>query len=182
MTRLCRDCSEEKPLDDFPRNKSRPLGRGYVCRPCAAARTKAWTAKNKARAAATGKRWREANRDKQRASSRAYYARNTERLRERSRELNARLEVKAAQRWVWIKRKYGLTRDQWLHMFSMQQGACACCRSPNSGSKRGWHTDHNHRTQKVRGIVCHQCNMMIGAARDSIAILECGKEYLRAYS
>lgn len=112
------------------------------------------------------------------ARTKAWYQKN----RARPRRLLPAAELKENARWAWIKRKYGLTREQWLWMFSMQGGACACCRSPDPGSKRGWHTDHNHRTQKVRGILCHPCNMMIGAARESLRVLDCGKEYLRAYS
>lgn len=180
--RTCRDCRLEKSLDDFPRDKNRALGRGYICKPCMAHRTKLWYRANKEKSLETGKRWREANREKQRASSRKHYAKNAERLRSRSRELNARPEGKARSRREWLKRKYGLTPDQWTHLFQMQQGACAICRSPSPGSKRGWHTDHDHRTHRVRGILCHSCNVMLGAARDSVTILDLGKAYLRAYS
>jgi hypothetical protein len=102
------------------------------------------------------------------------------RLRARSRELNARPEAKRRSRAGWLKRKYKLSEQDWLYLFSIQQGACAICRSPSPGSKRGWHTDHDHRTGKVRGILCHPCNMMLGGARDCAAILESGKAYLRA--
>lgn len=181
--RTCSDCEKHQPLENFGRSKSRPLGRTYICKPCVGLRTHAWYLKNKGRAKATGKRWREGNREKQRASSRAHYARNAERIRKQT---NARRAAdpksRDVTRWNGIRRNYGLTRERWLWMFSMQNGACACCRSPDPGSKNGWHTDHDHRTGKVRGILCHKCNVMIGAARDSAAILDLGKAYLRAYS
>jgi hypothetical protein len=177
--RACNDCNKRKLLDDFPRDKNRPLGRGYICKTCAVVRTRAWYKTNKKRALTNSKRWRETNRLKQRASSRKYYAKNATRLRARSRELNARPEAKAAARWCWVKRKYGLTKEQWLDIFEVQGRRCACCRSAEPSSKRGWHTDHDHKTEKLRGIVCHPCNVMLGAARDSIEILEAGKRYLR---
>jgi hypothetical protein len=177
--RTCSDCKKHMLLDEFSRDKNRPHGRSYLCKPCVRARVKAWTKKNTARARATGKRWRENNREKMRASSRASYARNAERLRARSRELSKRPEAKAASRRDWLKRKYGLTPEDWTFRFGAQGGACAICRNPDPGSKRGWHTDHDHRTGKVRGILCHKCNVLLGAAVDSPAILELAKAYLR---
>jgi hypothetical protein len=37
MTRRCVGCGQRKPLDEFARNRSQAQGRGYHCRPCAAA-------------------------------------------------------------------------------------------------------------------------------------------------
>ena len=39
--------------------------------------------------------------------------------------------------------------------------------------------DHNHKTGKVRGIICGACNMMLGSARDSIETLLNAAEYLK---
>jgi len=39
--RPCSECKETKPLEDFPRDKSKKLGRNYICRVCANDRQKA---------------------------------------------------------------------------------------------------------------------------------------------
>lgn len=99
---------------------------------------------------------------------------------EKVRETNKRWRAKntAALRWYNIKRQYGLSRKQWEDLFDLQGNACAICRSETPGARHGWHTDHIHGTKKVRGILCHQCNTMIGRARDNPDILILGAEYL----
>jgi len=39
--------------------------------------------------------------------------------------------------------------------------------------------DHCHSSGKVRGLLCHNCNVMIGHARDNVSILETAIEYLK---
>lgn len=182
-TRPCHDCLVEKPLEAYPRDKNRALGRGYICKACAVLRTRAWYANNKDRSLATGKRWRKANPEKHRASHRAFYARNAVRIRAAT---NAKRAADPTQRsrahWAWIKRKYGLTKEQWLAIFDAQGERCAICRAQEPKSAHGWHTDHDHKTGEVRGILCHLCNRMLGFARDEPARLRAGASYLERTS
>lgn len=55
-------------------------------------------------------------------------------------------------------KKYGITWKQRMEMFQKQDGKCALCFKPESLMKRRMHTDHNHRTKKVRALVCFFCN------------------------
>jgi hypothetical protein len=45
-SRRCSRCKVVKPLEDFPRHRSQPLGRGYHCKVCHAAITRANIKKN----------------------------------------------------------------------------------------------------------------------------------------
>ncbi len=67
-----------------------------------------------------------------------------------------------------IVRLYGITRAQWDALFESQGRCCANseCRASSPG-KRPWHTDHDHKTKKVRGILCGRCNVSIGLCDDS---------------
>lgn len=67
-----------------------------------------------------------------------------------------------------MKQRYGLTQDQWQLLFESQDEKCACCGSTSSGSKKGWHTDHDHLTEEVRGILCAKCNTVLGMLGDTI--------------
>ena len=40
--RICRQCGEKKPLDEFHRNKNKPRGRHIVCKVCAIENTRRW--------------------------------------------------------------------------------------------------------------------------------------------
>lgn len=80
-------------------------------------------------------------------------------------------------------RKFGLDRAAWSALFVSQGNACAICRStetkPGRGGHPQWHTDHDHATGKVRGILCHSCNTGIGLLRDDAGLLEAAAAYLR---
>lgn len=80
-----------------------------------------------------------------------------------------------------LKHKYGLDNRGWESLFNNQGSRCAVCRASVPGHVHGWHTDHNHVTGEVRGILCHHCNVMLGGSKDSGATLQLGAEYLASY-
>lgn len=85
------------------------------------------------------------------------------------------------ERWRHIKRKYNLTQEQWEALFKAQGSCCAICGTTDPGSPKGWHTDHCHETNKVRGILCMGCNRGIGYIREP-EHLELAAEFLRKHS
>lgn len=80
-----------------------------------------------------------------------------------------------------LKREYGIDGKQWQEMFAEQDSQCAICKSSEPGSTHGWHTDHIHGTKIVRGILCHQCNTMLGRAKDNPATLAKAIIYLNRH-
>lgn len=73
--------------------------------------------------------------------------------------------------------RYGVTMEDKQEMLSQQGGVCACCGGVDS-TAHGWHTDHDHETGKVRGVLCHHCNVMLGQAGDNLDRLLEGMHYL----
>ena len=74
---------------------------------------------------------------------------------------------------VWKRkdrlRKYGMTLAQYDHMYTVQNGQCAICdRAMPSGKAT---VDHCHGTGIVRGLLCIQCNTIVGMAHDDVRIL-----------
>lgn len=64
-----------------------------------------------------------------------------------------------------LRDAFNLTLDQWNRILEHQGGVCAICkRVPRAGSH--WHTDHDHKTGLVRGILCSQCNRALGKIED----------------
>jgi hypothetical protein len=106
-----------------------------------------------------------ANRARARATERAGYRRNTE-------------QVRAAKRDAHYLRKYGITRAQRDEMLVAQDGKCLICETSNWG-KKGPAVDHCHTTGRVRGLLCGNCNTMIGLAHEDPAILLKAIEYLK---
>ena len=60
--------------------------------------------------------------------------------------------------------RYGLNRKEVLALWAAQDKKCHICKVPLDMfmGKKGGHVDHDHDTGKVRGILCKQCNSVIG--------------------
>ena len=104
-----------------------------------------------------------------------------ERNLERDRSNNRRWFIKNKQkRREWSrKRKYGISRDDFEFIFGSQERCCGICGVPEPGTTSGqWDVDHDHTTNRVRGVLCHSCNMLLGGARDSVEILQNAIQYL----
>jgi hypothetical protein len=63
-----------------------------------------------------------------------------------------------------LKLKYGVTEEMYLSTLASQDGKCGICGATESGRRdTPWLlVDHNHTTDKVRGLLCHPCNVAIG--------------------
>jgi hypothetical protein len=76
-------------------------------------------------------------------------------------------------------KKRGISWDDYLKMSSEQSGVCAICGKPNRMKYRRRLTiDHDHKTNKVRGLLCHHCNMGLGSFGDMPELLEKAASYL----
>lgn len=63
-------------------------------------------------------------------------------------------------------------------MLLKQDGHCAVC--PSIPKKRRLAVDHNHKTGKIRGLLCYRCNYSIGYLRDSSILARRIADYLDA--
>jgi hypothetical protein len=74
---------------------------------------------------------------------------------------------------------YGVGPAEYDRLFEMQSGKCAICRKRQTDRRLA--VDHDHKTGGVRGLLCKRCNHdLLGAAYDTVAILESAVAYLRA--
>ena len=64
-------------------------------------------------------------------------------------------------------------------MLNKQNNSCAICKKNQIDLKKIMSVDHNHQTNKVRGILCHGCNVGIGFFEDNIEFLKQAIKYLR---
>jgi len=75
-----------------------------------------------------------------------------------------------------LKRRYGITQDDFDAMLAEQGNLCLIC-----ASKSELVVDHCHQTGKVRGLLCVLCNGLLGQARDDVKILGKAIRYLRKH-
>ena len=80
-----------------------------------------------------------------------------------------------------LKGIYGITLKEWEQLLTSQDNKCGICGNSNT-SKKNFHTDHNHTTGQVRGLLCYKCNSGIGSFDDKIDILEKAITYLKKYN
>lgn len=72
--------------------------------------------------------------------------------------------------------KYNITPDEYLRMVDEQRGRCAICHE--LPSKRALAVDHDHETNKVRGLLCIKCNTGLGLFNNNIRLLAQALVYL----
>lgn len=101
-------------------------------------------------------------------------------VKEKRKILSQTERYKTRKRASLYKVKYGITLEQYDKMFSRQSGTCAICLSINPSGRR-LHIDHNHKTGRVRGLLCYRCNAAIGYAREDRNIISEIFRYLLKY-
>lgn len=116
------------------------------------------------------------NKEKRMEAFRAYLVKNPEK-RELYRQREKTPEAKAKKRERHLKRKFGITHQQFEAILFEQDGKCAICKVPQALVKR-FRVDHNHVTNEVRGLLCQNCNSMLGQSGDSVSTLAEAIKYL----
>lgn len=117
ITRACRKCGQEKPLEEFAKNKECVLGHSHICKQCKAEQSRKWHAANFEKARENNRKWHAANFEKAREKHRKWRAANPEKIREirhKWREANTEKERQRYRKWyaanteklLEMKRKY----------------------------------------------------------------------------
>lgn len=79
---------------------------------------------------------------------------------------------------------FGITLEEFKVLRESQQDCCAICgihelECRNLKTKYyGLYVDHCHLNDKVRGLLCHNCNLILGHAKDNKSVLEKAIQYL----
>lgn len=68
-----------------------------------------------------------------------------------------------------LRRNYGLTTSEFEQMRLAQKGRCAICRSLPDEPHGILVVDHCHMNDRVRQLLCNNCNMAVGLLRDDPA-------------
>lgn len=111
---------------------------------------------------------------RQRAQQREWRKKPENRERMAEAQRNGRSADNAGRR-AWLKSRYGITLEEYEHLYEAQDGRCAIC------SK--WCSvlcvDHCHDSKEVRGLLCSPCNRAIGQLGDTADSVQLAVDYLR---
>lgn len=75
-------------------------------------------------------------------------------------------------------RAYGIEPSEYYEMLEQQGNGCAICKA--EPTYRAMNIDHNHKTGKVRGLLCDKCNLSLGHIERE-GFLEKAMQYLAKY-
>lgn len=93
--------------------------------------------------------------------------------------------MSGANRRAQLKTKYGITVEEYQTLLDAQGGACAICKRTEPIGRVAtvgpmWlHVDHNHKTGRVRGLLCMECNTGLGKFQDDVTLLQAAIRYLQ---
>ncbi len=150
--KVCSICHEMKPRSDY---YLRSKAKGWIsakCKKCQLAYYSNWI-KNKP--------------GKHAQYSRAQRVKNPSKFKAKAH--------KARLRYL-----YDISVDQFDSMFRGQNGACAICGKQNLNGRRLC-IDHDHKTGKVRGLLCSPCNGFLGQIDDDKSAALKAIQYLEKY-
>ena len=101
--------------------------------------------------------------EKERLRKQIYYKNNAELIKEKITKYNKsnsekrKLTVKKS----FIKRKYGIVYEDYLSMHREQDYKCKICKRHADNFKHKLVVDHDHKTGKVRALLCNNCNSQL---------------------
>ena len=160
----CSRCGELKPFSSFY-----SAGGGYLrgdCIPCNLAVKAERHRLNPEPARRRTKEWQVANPERVVANREAFIASGGK---------------KVADRRSHLKRKYGMTLEEYDAMLEAQGGGCFICGRPPR-EDISLHVDHDHSSGKVRGILCFCCNNALADFREDPALLAKAAAYLSSHA
>ena len=77
-----------------------------------------------------------------------------------------------------LRRKYGITEQDFDRILHDQGQVCAICGASETEHAVKWHVDHDHNDGVVRGILCQRCNQAIGLLGENPQVASRAATYL----
>lgn len=83
--------------------------------------------------------------------------------------------------------RYKITQEQYNKLYNEQNGKCSICNNVETnkhqnGNIKKLSVDHNHKTGKIRGLLCWRCNLVLGKINEDINISTKITEYIQKWN
>jgi Recombination endonuclease VII len=175
LKKLCAACKEEKQIEEFYSDTTKADKLSYKCKKC--------------------------NNKKRRVDSERSLMRNFRiRVNQQLADLDERMcqtcdQVKKTSEYYLNENRCksccivrasgykrekstGWTKEEYDQAAKEQDGLCAICRNPEPVANKKLAADHCHKTGTKRGLLCSECNFLLGKAKDNPDILRAAIRYL----
>jgi len=106
------------------------------------------------------------HKNKEKAAREIYYSKNKKEILERQQKYNKENPIKRKN--AMLKYEYGITLDDYNKMFNEQEGKCAICQRHQNELTRTLCVDHDHKTNKVRALLCVTCNTDVSVVENRL--------------
>lgn len=176
---LNKKCLQTNPqsLSSFTKHKWRKDGLQDNCKSCIKVTRREHYDQNKQSILQYKKEYRKTNKEKRSQYMRNYYQIN---------KISLNKKRKLTRRADCLRREFGMTLEQRNQMLLSQKNCCAICHIEYSeyykNKKRDFCIDHDHKTGKVRALLCDLCNKMLGMSGDNPSRLRDGAAYLELFT
>lgn len=151
----CPKCKINQPKSEFSKDKNKKDGLRCYCKSC------------------------------EKKYGKQYYLNNKEKVSKRMLKYNKKYRkttgYKKSHRKYKLKSTYDITLEDYDNLLKFQNNKCAICECESKisdGRNRRLHVDHDHKTGKIRGLLCKGCNTSLGVFKDSKEILQRAINYL----
>lgn len=152
LNKKCSKCKEVKAIELFNKSKHQLSGLYPSCKKCQYAVGKLWTQNNREAVNKAARKRRLSDAQKQKD---AVYRRKSH-----------------------LKRTFNLKVEDYKLMLNKQENKCGICKLDAGVQKKQFAVDHSHKTGKVRGLLCSNCNTGLGQFKDSFFLLNQAIKYL----
>lgn len=149
--RTCTKCKIDKILDDFYSSKGGKFGKSSWCKDCHKIHWKNYRNNNQEQIKISKEKWRKENEE---------------------------LDKNIRRKWK-LRTKYGISENDYNRIFENQEGRCAICGKHQSELEKRLYIDHDHLTNRVRGLLCDGCNFGLGHFNDDPYLLTNAILYLK---
>lgn len=151
--KYCKRCDTTKPIGEFGKQKNRPDGLRFYCKPCNSESYKTWYYADTEKSRAVSKRWRDDNPEKRQ---------------------KIWVEYRLQDKHLKLIKGFGISLQTYLNMLDLQQERCRICERHMSMFKRMLSVDHDRQCcsgskscgKCIRGLLCGNCNTALGLFSD----------------
>jgi NMD protein affecting ribosome stability and mRNA decay len=120
------------------------------------------------------------NREKKLTWARAYRKANPEKNKKWQQDYRERYPEKIRKKH--LRRKYGIDQEIYKIMLEAQKGLCHICGKPETRKLKetlaSLAVDHCHTTRRIRKLLCHCCNVVLGLVKENPLVLRRAAQYL----